>query len=270
MLRIRTAVSFMYTMNKVNVLSRGTAKVICSERNDPRKRYPHRMPEIDALYAAADHVVFQTGTVRDMFSDMVREHCSVIMNPVEVSCGRTAGRHRIVNVGRLVPQKNQAMLIRAFAVFYRTHPDYTLSFYGAGELAEPLQALAESLGVSGAVAFHGQVTDIHAAVADAEIFALSSDYEGLSNALLECMAMGFPCISTRCGGSVDVIRPGENGLLVDIGSEEQMAAALAALADDPALRERLGAAARASTEPLRPEHVIAQWESLIEELSDGE
>ena len=268
-LNIRTAVSFMYTMNRVNVESGGNAVIICSERNNPRKRYPERMPEIDRLYASADHVVFQSETVRSMFSPAVRAHGSIILNPVEVSCMRRGGSRRIVNVGRLVPQKNQAMLLRAFAAFYRNHGDYTLSFYGAGELLEQLQALAGSLGLKDAVQFHGQVWDVHAAIADAEMFVLSSDYEGLSNALLECMMMGFPCISTRCEGSVNVIESGKNGILTDVGSEEQLAEAMTLLADHGELRERLGVQARRSAAQFEKEPVLRQWEQLIGRLSAG-
>ena len=266
-LHIQTAVSFMYTMNRVNVESGGNARIICSERNNPMKRYPERMQEIDRLYSAADHVVFQSETVRSMFSQTVRAHGSIILNPVEVSCGRRAGRHRIVNVGRLVPQKNQAMLIRAYAAFRQSHRDYTLSFYGEGELLEQLQTLADSLELGDAVQFHGQVRDVHAAIADAEMFVLSSDFEGLSNALLECMMMGFPCISTRCEGSATVIESGENGILTDIGSEEQLTAAMTLLADHPDLRERLGIRARCSAEQFEKKPVLQQWEQLIKQLS---
>ena len=266
MLHIEASVSFMYSMNKANVQSGGDAKIICSERNNPVKRYPEHLQEVDALYAAADHVVFQSETVRDMFSPEARAHSSVILNPVDVTAERTGSRHRIVNVGRLIAQKNQAMLIRAFAAFYSDHKDYTLSFYGAGELYGELKSLADSLGLENAVQFHGQVWDVHAAVADAEMFVLSSDYEGLSNALLECMMMGLPCISTRCDGSKDVIRSGENGILVDIGSEEQLTDAMRQLAEDLDLRNRLGAQARKDSEKFGTKHVIEQWEELIGRL----
>ena len=262
-LSITAAVSFMFTMNKLNVHSPGKARMICSERNNPAKRDPDHLQEIESIYEAADHVVFQSETVRSLFSRRVRDHSSIILNPVNVSCGRVGGRHRIVNVARLTPQKNQAMLLRAFAAFHRTHSDYTLSFYGEGELAGELQALAETLELKDAVEFHSQSRDVHSAIADAEIFALSSDYEGLSNALLECMMMGFPCISTRCEGSSDVIRSGENGILVAVGSEEEMAAAMALLADDAHLRETLGAQARKTSELFQTEPVIGQWKQLI-------
>ena len=266
-LDVSVSVSLMFTMNKLNTRSAGKETVICSERNNPAKRDPEHMAEINGIYEAADHVVFQSQAVRSLFSDKVQSRSSVILNPVSVPCVRTGGRHRIVTIGRLTPQKNQAMLIRAFAAFYRDHPGYTLSIYGTGELGEELQQLAGSLGVADAVRFHGQVWDVHAAVADAEIFALSSDYEGLSNALLECMMMGFPCVSTRCEGSVDVIQSEKNGILTDVGSEEQMAVALSLLADDARLREKLGAEAAKTSEQYKTERILGQWRQLIGRLS---
>ena len=83
------------------------------------------------------------------------------------------------HVGRLTPQKNQAMLIRAFAAFHRTHGDYVLSIYGEGESSEELRALADSLGLHDAVQFLGHVRDVHSAIADAETFVLSSDLSNL-------------------------------------------------------------------------------------------
>jgi len=267
-LKIAVAVSFMFTMNKLNVWTAEKAKAICSERNSPMKRDPEHFQEIEGIYETADHVVFQTETVRSQFSRKVQDHSSVIVNPVATSCLRVGGRRRIVNVARLTPQKNQAMLIRAFAAFHRTHSDYVLSIYGEGESSEELRALADSLGLHDAVQFLGHVRDVHSAIADAETFVLSSDYEGLSNALLECMTMGFPCVSTRCEGSVDVIRHGENGFLVDVGSEDQTTAALTRLADDAAFREALGARARTSSVPFQPDRVIGQWKRLVKQALD--
>ena len=266
-LNISVTISFMFTMNKLNVRSQGRGKMICSERNNPAKRDPDHLQEIESIYEAADHVVFQSETGRNLFSPKARQHSSIILNPVSVACRRVGGKHRIVNVARLTPQKNQAMLLRAFADFHWTHSEYTLSFYGEGELEPELRTLSNELGLSDAVHFHGQVRDVHASIADAEFFVLSSDYEGLSNALLECMMMGFPCISTRCEGSTDVITSGENGLLVELGSREQMKEAMTLLAEDASLREALGARARKTSENFRSDRILGQWKALIAEMT---
>ena len=225
-------------------------------------------PQIRHAYEKADHVVFQSEQVRSVFEKSIREKSSILKNPVMIpEPADDKRKKKIVTMGRLTSQKNHVLLIRSFAGFYRRFPGYTLHLFGDGELSDDLQALAASLGIRDAVQFHGHVRDIHEAIADAEIFALSSSFEGLSNALLECMMMGFPCVSTRCEGSVDVIRSGENGLLVDKGSDGQMAAALALLADDPGLRQKLGAAAKETAERYRTDLIIAQWKELTERMT---
>ena len=265
--KVFASVSLMYTMNRLNVLTKGKEKVICSERNNPARREPEHMAEIASMYARADHVVFQSKIVRDLFGDTVKSHCTILPNPVSVECPRsTETRHRIVNVGRLNPQKNQMLLIRAFAVFSKKHPEYTLSFYGDGDMKKELEEETVSLGVERQVFFHGNSGHIHREIADAEMFVLSSNFEGLSNALLECMMMGMSCISTSCEGSVDVIRDGENGLLVETGSEEQLCQAMTRLADDPELRDKLGTAAARDAGRFRKETVVREWMELAEQL----
>ena len=174
-----------------------------------------------------------------------------------------------MTVGRLHPQKNQAMLIRAFAEFLKDHPGYTLSLYGEGELEAELKELAAGLGVEKSVIFHGNIENIHPEIADAEMFILPSDYEGLSNALLEAMMMGIPCISTACEGSTDVIRTGENGLLVPVGDETALLDAMCRLADDKALRERIGKEGRKTGEGFRKEAVVEKWIEVIEKVTAG-
>ena len=264
------AISFMFTMNRINILSKGREKIICCERNSPLKREPEHMPIIRKMYAQADYVVFQSILVRDLFDEKVRAHSTILPNPVSVSCRCSAhARHRIVNIGRLNPQKNQSMLIRVFARFAELYPEYTLSFYGDGELQPDLEKIARELGLQDKVLFHGNSEHVHEEVADAEMFVLSSNYEGLSNALLECMMMGMPCISTACEGSVDVIRDGENGLLTEVGNEEQLLRAMLRLAEDADLRERLGRAAAETAQRFRKEVVLQQWLSLVEGLMNG-
>ena len=127
-----------------------------------------------------------------------------------------------------------------------------------------LQALAGALDVKDAVLFAGHTEAVHEAVSDAELFVLSSNYEGMPNALLECMMMGMACISTRCEGATDVITHGVNGLLVDIGDTEALIAAMTALADDPDLRKRLAAEAKKTSAAYEKAEVVKQWLAIIE------
>ena len=261
------SISLLYGPNALNVKSRGNEKVILSERNNPSKNEPDRfrLDKIQSHYEQADHVVFQSSVVRDLFSEKVRSHCSILPNPVNVTCLRkTETRHRMVTVGRLHKQKNQAMLIRAFRTFHSDHPEYTLSIYGDGVLRPDLEDLIQSLDLQDTVILEGRSAHVHTDIADAEIFVLSSDYEGLSNALLEAMMMGFPCISTDCEGSIDVIENGVNGLMVSRGSEEELLSAMYFMAEHEAKREEMGRNAMQTAERFKQEKVVEEWKNLIE------
>ena len=259
------SISFLFDFNKLNVLSRGNCRIICSERNNPRKRNSR----IEFLftkwfYKKADCVVFQSDLIKNMYSEKIKAHSVVITNPVCVTVKASPNRsHRIVNMGRFVAQKNQAMLLRSFAVFHQQFSDFTLTIYGEGELFEELECLAKELKISDFVEFPGNVEDVHQKISDAEIFVLSSDFEGMSNALLECMSMGIACISTACEGSVDVIKDGVNGLLVPVGDETALTEAMCRLAKDEGLRRRLEKNALKDMEAYTPEKIARQWENVM-------
>ena len=260
-----TVISFLLEMNLLNVLSGGKSRRICSERcNAAKVDGGRRFSLTKWIYRRADAVVFQSRMVQGLYDKRVRAHSTVIPNPVRVgmrACEKRA--HRIVNIGRLVDQKNQAMLIRSFAKFRRRFPDYTLTIYGEGEKLGELRRLTHDLNLDPYVEFPGNVQDVHQRIADAEMFVLSSDYEGMSNALLECMDMGIACISTACEGSVDIISDGENGLLVPVGDEDALADAMCRLGGDGSLRKRLETRAASDMKALAPERIVRQWEEVI-------
>lgn len=215
---------------------------LVSERNDPT-RYEHRRIR-DLCYRRADVVVCQTADAVKSFPAGIRKKSVVIPNPLELREEPYAGERekRIVAVGRLNAQKNHKLLLRAFAAFAKRHGNYVLEIYGQGELEAELKALAAELGIDRSVMFKGFSTKVLADIRTASMFVLSSDYEGISNSMLEAMALGLPVIATDCpiGGSRMYIRDGENGLLVPVGDVSALAYAMGRLADEPALGERFG------------------------------
>ena len=98
------------------------------------------------------------------------------------------------------------MLIKAFSIFHSLHKNYHLFIYGNEELLNDLKLLAEEKNIQNYVHFEGFCENIHEKIKDAEQFVLSSNYEGMSNALMEAMMMGLPCISTDYSGVGDIIK----------------------------------------------------------------
>ena len=270
---VYASISFLYLMNSMNVASKADDIIVCTERNNPSKNEfeASLFEKIKKLYEQADHVVFQSERVRSLFNDAVKSHSSILPNPVGVTCERKSEtKRRIVNAGRLVAQKNQALLIRAFRRFHDIHPEYSLSIYGEGfretDVEGKLRSLIEELDLRDSVILEGLSTRICEDIADAEFFVLSSDFEGMSNALLEAMMMGFPCVSTDCEGSTDVIEDGVNGLLIPRGDEDALFKAMLTLAEQEEYRERLGRQAKITAERFKKEKVAEEWAEMIERL----
>ena len=187
----------------------------------------------------------------------------VVPNPVFVDCLATGGSKRIVTVGRRHPQKNHSLLIKAFAIFVRNHPDYTLHIYGKYAGDDALQPLIERLSLTDKVFLEGYQAPIHPLITDAEQFILSSDYEGTPNALLEAMMMGLPCITTAFEGSRELLGDDAPCLVTPPGDEIALAEAMARLSEDPALRERLSKRGMQFTQAFTLDKIIPKWIEVL-------
>ena len=250
-------------------------KRLVSVCNAPEMEYPGKLGLVvgKVLMPMAEGCVFQTEEEKRWFPARLQKKGRIIMNQVSEAffkVEREGPRHDFVSVGRLTAQKNQALLIRAFA---RIAPETEekLLLYGAGELHDELQALIDALGLSGRVRLMGLSADVPNAIKDARCFVMASDYEGLPNALLEAMAAGLPCVATDClgGGPAMVLQNGVNGLLVPMGDEEALAAALRRVLHNPAEAEALGQKARKTAESFRPAAVFALWRQYAEDILNG-
>lgn len=217
-------------------------RMLVSERTDPGS-CDHK-PYRNFFYLFADRLVCQTQDAISCFPAVLQKKACVIGNPLEETLPeRYAGERRrsIAAVGRLEPVKNYHMLIEAFGMFEKSHPDYTLDLYGKGSQEEKLKACAASLGLQDKVVFHGFCANVKEAIRDCSMFVLSSDYEGVSNSMLEALAMGIPVIATDCpiGGSRTYIENGKNGLLVSVNNAGEMEKAMTKIADNKELSENL-------------------------------
>lgn len=264
-LDIDAAISFGNHSNLINLMSKGKGRVICSERSNPKRSWGRWFFWVSRiLYLQSDYVIFQSERIRKLYGSRIHKKSCVLKNPLSRPKPAYDRRERkIVNLGRLTAQKNHALLLRSFSRFRMQYPEYKLCIFGDGELEESLEQLIRSLGLSDSAFLEKNDPNVLERIKDAEMFVLSSDFEGLSNALLECMSMGVACISTKCEGSTDVIRNGENGLIVDIGDEKALAAAMCELASDPELRRRLERQAMEDMRAYDKDVVVQDWARAI-------
>jgi glycosyltransferase involved in cell wall biosynthesis len=150
-------------------------------------------------------------------------------------------------VGRIVASKRLDVFLRSLAVARGGGAGIRGVVIGTGPALPPAQALAASLGLGAeAVTFLGERPDVPALLAAADMLVLTSDDEGLPNVLLEAMAAGLPVVSTPAGDAARIVETGVNGVLVPFGDVAACAGTMVELADSPALRRRLGGAARES------------------------
>lgn len=248
----------------------GLGKILYSERGDPGdKEYKGLMGLIRRyVLHRIDGYVFQSNGARDYFNDSyVYGHSIVIPNACFLKEEEPAEKRtkRIVTVGRLSAQKNQRLLIESFEKIASKYHDFNLELYGEGESKDELETLTRSLGLSTRVKFMGTTTEISKKIKEASLFVLSSDYEGIPNALIEAMALGLPCISTDCrpGGARTLITNNENGIITPINDAKALANAMDYMLSHSEEAEEMALRASKITERLSPNLIYDKWEKFL-------
>ncbi len=242
-------------------------KKYVSERNDPQNDGRSWVVRFitNQIYPKVDGVIFQTEWAKNCFKSVVQGNGQIIYNPVNrMPIKKYQWHNRFVSVGSLEEQKNQHLLIKAFYMLWQEDENITLTIYGEGTLRNQLENEIKQLGLENHVFLPGKVSDIHSRMREEDVFVLSSNYEGLSNALLEAMMQGMPCISTRCAGSNEVIENGVNGLLTDIGDVNGLYKAMKSFLLDHEFAEKCGRSAKEKSEVFDTEHIIKMWESILQ------
>lgn len=240
--------------------------IIVSERNDPYGDGRSKLVDLLSyyFYPKSKAIIFQTKRASRYFEFLKLNNAYIIPNPISVSSYAKNGiKDKIVTVGRLEKQKNQKMLIEAFSKIANKFPKACLYIYGEGYLRKELNQHISDLNLSERVELKGEVTNIHEVISDASIFVLSSNYEGLSNALLEAMMMGLPCISTKCAGSDEYIDNGINGLLVNIGDVNEMAEAMEFMLSNREEAVKMGNKAKEVSIILEKRAILERWYQVI-------
>lgn len=218
-------------------------------------RWKYLLPLVNHAYQTASGIVtVSNGVAKDLIdnTDVAPDLVNTIYNPVVDNQLRELARQPlqhpwfhtesppvILGAGRLIPQKDFATLLRAFAQV-RQHRPARLMILGEGRLRTDLEQLAETLGVAADVAFPGFVQNPYQYMARAGAFVLASLYEGLPGVLIQALACGCPVVSTNCpGGSDEILDYGKYGTLTPVGDAVAIANALNAVLDNPPDREAL-------------------------------
>ena len=241
--------------------------VVVSERNNPWVMPNKKATRIlrRMLYPFAKGLIFQTKQAASFFPKSQQKKGIVLPNPLDCSRLPTVYQGErekvVVSAGRLADQKNFPLLIEAFALFRQKHPDYKLVIYGEGDKRKALEALAGEKLPEGSWSMPGRVDDLPKHIGKCGIFALSSDYEGVPNVLIEALAVGTPSVSTDCapGGAAELIENGKNGILVPVGDANALAEGLCFMAEHSAEAAQMAAEAVKIRERLNAKKVTADW-----------
>ncbi len=276
--RPQIVISFV---DKTNILtlcaSRGLSlPVIVSERTNPAAYSVGRVWSWlrRISYPWADAVVCQTRSALIYFNSVKLKRRVVIPNPLLPPPGgneersenmQSGKKYSVIAMGRFVEEKGFDLLLKAFSMLSDQHRDWSLRIVGDGPLRKHFHEQVEILGLSGRVQFPGTVSDPYMELSRADIFVLSSRFEGFPNALCEAMACGLPVISFDCpSGPRAIIRDGVDGILVPPESVQALASALDRLMGNEAEREQLARRAPEVLDRFGVEKIMAMWDELIE------
>lgn len=217
----------------------------------------------------ADGAIFQTLAERDYYDFLPELKKYVIPNFIrgELFPERFEGNRRkeVVNFCRLSPAKDLPLLIDAFALLHREYPDYTLAIYGEGGLKEKLLTKIETLSLTDSAHIYDFDLHVHETIRDAAMYVSSSYREGISNSMLEAMAIGLPCVCTDCagGGARMMIEDHVNGLLVPMKDVNALYLAMKEVIENPELAENMSRNAVKIKDRLRPEVICRQMLDAI-------
>ncbi len=222
----------------------GRFKLLTSERTNPLMHSEKQRLSKFKSYRKSDGIVFQSERARLCFPSDIASKGIVIPNAVGnelvfQAVAPTERRKAITAVGRLRDQKDYPTLIRAFALVRQRHPEFVLEIFGEGLDEADLIKMTNDMGLQDSVLFKGVAKDAVLHVASSACYVLSSIYEGMPNSLMEALAVGTPSVSTDCAfGPSELIRNGENGILVPVGDVDALADAICKMIEDKEFAER--------------------------------
>ncbi len=268
-------ISFLPKASFMSVMAnRKKYKLIISDRNDPAKEYNNLIHYIlmKLLYSEANGFVFQTNGAKEYFDNeinLTNKKVDIIVNPVNPSFENYKNvanrKKKIISVCRLTEQKNIDLLIDAFYDLREKYKEYKLIIYGEGLLRDKLEDKIAKLKLTDQVKLPGIVDDVADKIYDSSLFVLTSNYEGIPNALIEAMVLGLPVIATDCpcGGPRMFIKNGENGYLINVNDKEDLKKKIQLILDNTDIQNKISINAKKIINEVRVDTIIDKWKKFI-------
>jgi GalNAc-alpha-(1->4)-GalNAc-alpha-(1->3)-diNAcBac-PP-undecaprenol alpha-1,4-N-acetyl-D-galactosaminyltransferase len=264
-------ISFLFPTNIINIIvaKRLGIPIIVSERSDPNVYPKIKRKLVNYFYKYANLIVCQTDLIKNRFSGIIRDKTVIIKNPItKEQIGNNTflkRRKTILHVGRLVSEKNQKLLIKAFSNVINQFPEYELQIYGDGPEKNSIEEYSKSLGVSEQIYFGGVIPNVVGLNSDASMFVLTSNVEGIPNTLIEAMANGIPAISTNfaSGAALEIIEDGVNGWIIPMNDEAALTNTMLKIITYPDKAEEIAINGRRIQDIYNLENITTDWLNLI-------
>ena len=269
-------VSFMAESNVRAVISTFglSTKSIISVRNDPNRDYEGILGKLVGKYLLpfSDGCVFQTSDARAWFPKRLQNKSKIIFNAVKADFFSEeycpSNNSLVVSVGRLEPQKNHKLLIDAIKIAKDCIPTIKCIIYGEGKQREELEKYISELDLKQHIELPGEVKNVNKVLKRADVFVLSSEYEGMPNALLEALAIGVPSISTDCpcGGPKMLAEDFNACTVVPLNDAVALSNEIVYLLENEKIREDIHRKTKAAANIFKPVAVYEEWKEYLTEV----
>ena len=266
-------ISFIGKNNFMAILTAWGLKipVVTSVRGDPKEEYYSKITQLLAktLMGKSTGIVLQTPDAKEYFPKWMHKKAVILENPLNPDFVETyyegERKPEIVSVGRIDSNKNQKLIIDAFYKIAEEFPDVKLVLYGDGEDRTKLMDYVANNPCEERILFPGAVSNVKERIRTSKLFVLSSNTEGMPNALMEALALGIPCVSTDCpcGGPRMLMEGKDNGILVPVGDSDKMAEAMRTILKSEKLWFKYSKNAYKITEELKPSIINDKWEQYL-------
>lgn len=243
-------------------------RVTVREINDPKAKGRNPMIRLltELLCRKVKNIIFQTEYERSCYHRNIRAKGVVISNPLSIQVKEhgTYSSERVFSLSRLdLKQKRTDILIKGFELFHASHPSYTLEIYGRGPNEPEIKQMILESSCPESIKVLPPVSDVHRLVIDCRCFVMTSDFEGMSNALLECYSLGIPCVSSNWPGVEDIITHGQDGLLYKRQDVVELAKAISAFADNTELCQTITKKAIEGSERFSESKILKRYYETI-------